>query len=280
MKTSAVFFASLLALGCARSAEPSERVSNVTLNVADMAQTGMSSMGGGGAAETANRVERRMPPTMEPNIVADQMVVPEPQAPSVELEDVPTPEALLHPDQLTDEAPATFVVEMRTSKGTITMDVTRAWSPNGADRFYNLVKEGYFTNVAFFRVISGFMAQAGIHGDPAVNRVWRNAGIEDERPQESNTRGMVSFAMGGPNSRSNQFFINFGDNSRLDSMGFAPFARVRDMAAVDALYSGYGEGAPRGRGPAQGRLQAQGNAYLQQEFPRMDYILSARIVEN
>jgi peptidyl-prolyl cis-trans isomerase A (cyclophilin A) len=156
--------------------------------------------------------------------------------------------------------------------------VHRAWSPNGADRFYNLVKIGYYDDTAFFRVISGFMAQVGIHGHPAVNQAWRPARIDDDPVVASNKRGMVTFAKSSmPNSRTTQFFINFKDNSNLDPMGFAPFGEVRDMASVDKLYKGYGEGAPRGRGPDQGR--AQSHTYFRAEFPKLDYITKASIVE-
>lgn len=174
-------------------------------------------------------------------------------------------------------APDRFTVRMETTKGPLLIDVTREWAPNGADRFYTLVREGYFTDVAFFRVIEGFMAQGGIHGDPQVSARWRDRRIPDDPPRQSNTRGMVSFAMAGPNTRTTQFFINLVDNSRLDSMGFAPFGRVRDMSVVDRLHSGYGEGAPRGRGPDQGRIQREGNAYLRADFPQLDYIRSATI---
>ncbi|MDQ3037193.1 MAG: peptidylprolyl isomerase [Myxococcota bacterium] len=185
---------------------------------------------------------------------------------------------LLTPAALNERAPARFVAELDTTEGPVRIEVTRAWAPQGADRFYNLVRAGYFTDVAFFRVIDGFMAQAGISGSPEVNAAWRSANIPDDPPQQSNTRGMVSYAMGGPGTRTTQFFVSFGDNSRLDSMGFAPFGRVLDMATVDRLYSGYGEGAPGGRGPAQQRVQTEGNAYLRAEFPQLDYIRSARIV--
>ena len=172
-----------------------------------------------------------------------------------------------------------YTVELDTTKGAIVIDVHREWAPKGADRFYELVKNGYFTDVAFFRVISGFMAQAGISGDPALNAEWRAKRIQDDPVKASNTRGTVTFATSGPNSRTTQFFINFGDNSRLDGMGFAPFGKVKDMAPVDALYDGYGEGAPRGRGPSQGRMQTEGNAYLRDGFPKLDYIKSAKIIE-
>lgn len=176
-------------------------------------------------------------------------------------------------------APERYTVRLDTTEGPILIDVTREWAPHGADRFYTLVREGYLTDVAFFRVIDGFMAQAGIHGDPAMNTRWRNRNIPDDRPSQSNTRGMVSYAMAGPGTRTTQFFINFTDNSRLDAMGFAPFGQVRDMTVVDKLHSGYGEGAPRGRGPDQSRIQREGNTYLRAEFPDLDYIERASIVE-
>lgn len=176
------------------------------------------------------------------------------------------------------DAPARYSVKLNTTKGDIIIDVTRAWAPRGADRFYNLVKAGYYNDCAFFRVIDGFMAQTGISGDPAVNSQWQTKRIQDDPVEQSNRRGYVSFAMAGPNTRTTQFFISYRDNSRLDQMGFAPFGRVRDMTPVDALYSGYGEGAPRGRGPSQGRLQSEGNSYLRSDFPELDYIRTAQII--
>ena len=176
-------------------------------------------------------------------------------------------------------APDEYAVELDTTKGAIVIDVHRGWAPRGADRFYELVQNGYLTDVAFFRVIGGFMAQVGISGDPALNAEWRTKRIPDDPVKASNTRGTVTFATSGPDSRTTQFFINFGDNSRLDGMGFAPFGKVKDMAPVDALYDGYGEGAPRGRGPSQGRLQTEGNDYLRKSFPKLDYIKSARVIE-
>ncbi len=186
---------------------------------------------------------------------------------------------LLKPSQARAKAPARFTVKMETTRGDIFIDVHRDWAPLGADRFYNLVKVGFYDQVAFFRVIDGFMAQTGLHGNPHVNRVWRLERIADDPVKQSNTRGKVSFATSGKNSRTTQFFINFGDNSRLDAMGFAPFGEVRDMKTVDALYSGYGEGAPRGRGPVQMRIQTQGNAYLKADFSKLDYIQKATIEE-
>jgi peptidyl-prolyl cis-trans isomerase A (cyclophilin A) len=177
------------------------------------------------------------------------------------------------------QAPAQYTVELDTTKGPIVIEVHRDWSPNGADRFYELVQDGYYNDVAFFRVIAGFMAQVGINGDPALNAKWRENRIPDDPVKGSNARGTVSFATSGPNSRTTQFFINLVDNSRLDGMGFSPFGKVKDLTTVDALYAGYGEGAPGGRGPSQALLQSKGNAYLKESFPKLDYIKSAKITE-
>lgn len=186
---------------------------------------------------------------------------------------------LKDPSKAKEQAPAQFTIAFDTTQGEVLVDVTRDWSPNGADRIYNLVKVGYYNEVAFFRVIEGFMAQVGISGDPALNNVWRPSPIPDDPVKESNKRGYVTFAKtGAPNSRTTQIFFNFSDNVSLDQMGFAPFGKVRDMANLDKLYKGYGEGAPRGRGPEQGRVQQEGNSYLKKDFPKLDYIKSARIV--
>lgn len=179
-------------------------------------------------------------------------------------------------------APDTFAVRFETTKGNIDIDVTKSLAPIGADRFYELVTSGYYNDVAFFRVIPNFMAQVGLHGDPAQNRQWRSKQIKDDPVKASNTRGMVTFAKTGrPNSRTTQIFLNFKDNSNLDGMGFAPFGKVRDasLSVLDSLYSGYGEGAPRGRGPSQGRIQNEGNAYLKKDFPNLDYIKKATILK-
>ena len=178
-----------------------------------------------------------------------------------------------------EQAPAEYTVRLATTEGAVLIDVHREWAPRGADRFYTLVKAGFYDDVAFFRVLDGFMAQTGLNGDPAVTRKWRDRRIKDDPPTQSNQRGTCSFATSGPNSRTTQFFINYGDNSKLDRMGFAPFGKVRDMAAVDKLHSGYGEGFPKGNGPSQKKLHLEGNAYLKAEFPELDYIETATIVE-
>ncbi|MCB9729798.1 MAG: peptidylprolyl isomerase [Deltaproteobacteria bacterium] len=187
----------------------------------------------------------------------------------------------MDPTKATAKAPDTYKVKFETTKGDFTIDVDRSWSPLGADRFYNLVKVGFFDGTAFFRVIKGFMAQIGIHGDPRVAAVWKDARIQDDPGgKQSNARGYVSFATAGPNTRTTQFFINFADNGRLDQMGFTPFGKIdaEGMQVVDALYAGYGEGAPRGRGPDQGRMQSQGNEYLAKDFPMLDYVKTAKVV--
>ena len=183
----------------------------------------------------------------------------------------------LSPSRATERAPAVFKARFTTTKGDFVVEAHRDWAPNGVDRFYNLVKLGYFTNVGIFRVIDGFMMQFGISGDPAVNAAWRTATIPDDPPVVSNQRGMVTFAKGGPNSRTTQLFVNFADNSRLDGMGFPAIGQVTEgMDVVDSIYK-VGEGAPGGPGPSQGRLQMEGNAYLQREYPKLDYIKSAKI---
>ena len=153
--------------------------------------------------------------------------------------------AYADPSKLTEKAPDTFDAVFNTTKGPITVEVTRSLSPNGADRFYNLVKSGFFTDIAFFRVIPGFMCQFGIHGDPAVSAKWRDANIQDDPVKGSNTRGTITYAMAGPNTRSTQFFINFADNTGLDAQRFAPFGKVvKGMDVVDKINGEYGEGAP------------------------------------
>ena len=192
-----------------------------------------------------------------------------------------TSSALTRPDEkaIASPAPDSFKVAVETSKGTFTILAHRDWAPRGVDRFYNLVKLGYYDDTRFFRVLRGFMAQFGVHGDPKVNAAWEPLRLEDDPVKQTNKRGTVSFATGGPNTRTTQLFINYGDNANLDGMGFAPIGEVVDgMAVVDSLYANYGEGAPDGGGPDQMRIAAEGNAYLTQNFPRLDFIRRARVV--
>lgn len=190
-----------------------------------------------------------------------------------------TKSALMNPSALKETAPATYKVKFDTSAGPFTVEVHRDWAPNGADRFYNLVKAGFYDDGRFFRVISGFMVQFGINGDPRVMEQWRGAMLPRDPVKQSNKRGYITYAMGAsPDTRTTQVFINFGDNGNLDGMGFAPFGQVTSgMNVVDKIYSGYGEGAPRGNGPEQGKIQMEGNAYLMKSFPKLDYIKTATI---
>ena len=177
-------------------------------------------------------------------------------------------------------APAEFQVRFETSKGPIVVEVHRDWSPNGVDRLYQLIGNGFYDDARFFRVIPKFMAQFGMNGTPSVNAQWSERTIPDDPVKQSNTRGTVTFAKcGSPNCRSTQLFINFGDNSFLDAQGFAPIGRVTEgMDVVDKLYGGYGDGPPGGSGPDQGQITSAGNTYLERDFPKLDYIRTATIV--
>jgi peptidyl-prolyl cis-trans isomerase A (cyclophilin A) len=184
---------------------------------------------------------------------------------------------------MNEMAPASFKVRLTTTKGEVMLELHRAWAPNGVDRVYNLVRAGFYDGVRFFRVLDGFMAQFGINGDPAIQGRWRNANIVDDPVVEGNARGRLTFAKSGaPNSRSTQLFINYGDNSNLDGMGFSAIGEVVEgMDVIDSLYSGYGEGGPSGSGatgPDQAGIQRRGNEYLAADFPDLDFIEKAEIV--
>jgi peptidyl-prolyl cis-trans isomerase A (cyclophilin A) len=180
--------------------------------------------------------------------------------------------ALRTPAKLKDVAPATFRANFETSIGAFVVEVTRAWAPKGADRFYNLVKYGYFDGNRFFRVIPNFMVQFGINGDPKLNAAWSEANIGDDPVTQSNKRGYITFATRGPNTRTTQLFINFRDNTGLDPQGFAPFGQVvSGMEIVDKINAEHRET------PDQGLIQSQGNAYLMKQFPRLDFIKKASI---
>lgn len=192
-------------------------------------------------------------------------------------------EALLEPEKADEKAPETFKVKFETSKGEFVGKFHREWAPYGADRLYNLVKLGFYDDVAFFRVIDGFMAQFGMKGVPEVDDAWEEATIEDDPVEKPNKRGYITFAQRPqPNSRTTQLFINYTNNSEsLDQRGFAPVGKVVEgMDVVDELYAGYGEGAPKGDGPSQKKLRNEGNAYLRENFPKLDWLESASIVES
>jgi peptidyl-prolyl cis-trans isomerase A (cyclophilin A) len=177
-------------------------------------------------------------------------------------------------------APAEFKVKLDTSKGAIVLKVTREWAPKGADRLYSLVKNGFYDECRFYRVIPKFVAQVGIHGDPKISGAWREARIDDDPVKEKNTRGRVTFAKAGPNTRTTNLFINLRDSTSLDSSGFAPIGEVIEgMEIADQLYSGYGDGAPKGKGPAQKKIYEEGNGWLQKDFKDLDFIKTATIVD-
>jgi peptidyl-prolyl cis-trans isomerase A (cyclophilin A) len=181
--------------------------------------------------------------------------------------------SLLNPASLKEQSPEVYRAKFTTTKGDFVVEVKRAWAPRGADRFYSLVKNGFYDNAGIFRVLPGFVVQFGIAARPAVAKAWTKATIPDDPVAQSNLRGYITFATSGANTRTTQVFINLGDNAALDKMCFAPFGKVIEgMEVVDSLYSGYGEGAPSGRGPDQDRLTNEGKAYLDRNFPQLDSI--------
>ena len=192
------------------------------------------------------------------------------------------PNAILYyPDRLVETAPETFRVRFETTKGEFLVEVARAWAPNGADRLFNLVRSGYYDGVYFYRVMAGFMAQFGMHGEPQVQARWNRATIEDDPVVASNTRGTITYAKRGPDSRTTQLFINYRDNSNLDLDGFAPLGRVIEgMEVVDQLHAGYGDLANSGGdGPDARHIAYEGNGYLEENFPELDHIVSAALAE-
>jgi cyclophilin family peptidyl-prolyl cis-trans isomerase len=183
-----------------------------------------------------------------------------------------TDPALLHPALLKATAPDQYEVTFKTTAGDFVVAVTRAWAPIGADRFYNLVKHGFYNDASFFRVVPGFVVQFGLSANPAVNAAWEKANIKDDPVTQSNHTGFLTFATAGPNTRTTQLFISLGENARLDSMGFAAFAQVTSgMDVVQKIFSGYGES------PDQGQITAEGKAYTDKNFPKLDRILSATV---
>ena len=183
----------------------------------------------------------------------------------------PYDRALLRPALLVARAPATYQVKFTTTKGDFTVSVTRAWAPLGADRFYNLVRHHFYDNASFFRVLRGFVVQWGISAYPPVTAAWEHAPIKDDPIVQSNLRGYLTYAMGGPDTRTTQVFVNLVDNKRLDGMGFSAFGQVTEgMDVVEALYAGYGEGAPDGQGPAQNEIEKLGKSYLDKNFDKLE----------
>jgi len=186
---------------------------------------------------------------------------------------------LLRPARLTEQAPPTYRARFETSAGGFTVEVHRDWAPLGADRFYNLVKHGFYDDTRVYRVVSGFMAQFGISGDPVLNAVWQREAIVDDTVKQSNTRGRITFATAGRHTRTTELFINYGDNSFLDDQWFAPFGEVVEgMEGVDAFHAGYGETVPMGTGPYAAMAMARGNEYLDADFPELTRIVRVEIV--
>jgi peptidyl-prolyl cis-trans isomerase A (cyclophilin A) len=187
------------------------------------------------------------------------------------------PRALLAPGPA-ERAPDVFRVRFETTRGPVVIEAHRAWAPLGADRFYQLAQLGFYDGTRFFRVVDGFMAQWGVSGDTAVARAWRDRRIADDPVTRGNRRARVTFATAGPNTRTTQLFVNYRDNAFLDGQGFAPFGEVVEgMEVLDNLWRSYGDAPPRGRGPDQGRIEAEGEAYLAREFPRLERVLRARV---
>lgn len=186
---------------------------------------------------------------------------------------------LLRPALLTATAPENYQVRFTTTRGDFVISVSRAWAPLGADRFYNLVRHHYYDNASFFRVVPGFVVQFGISAYPPISAAWSNANIKDDPVKQSNTKGFVTYAMGGPNTRTTQVFVNLRDNSRLDRDGFAPFGQVTEgMDVVEALYDQYGDGSDMGgKGPLQGQIEKLGKSYLDKDFPKLDSIKMATV---
>jgi peptidyl-prolyl cis-trans isomerase A (cyclophilin A) len=222
---------------------------------------------GAGGAETASAVKAGPSATSAPTTAATTAVASDVPAP---------PPELLAIDKANEQAPEKFKAKFVTSQGDFVIEVTRAWAPRGADRFYNLVKIGFFNDVVFFRVVKDFVVQFGIHGNPKVSAAWRGATMMDEAVKESNKRGYITYAKGGPDTRTTQVFINLKDNDSLDKMGFPPFGKVTEgMDIVEKLYSVYGEELTK----QQAQIQQEGNNFLKRDYPKLDYIKTATIVK-
>jgi peptidyl-prolyl cis-trans isomerase A (cyclophilin A) len=208
---------------------------------------------------------------------------PAPKAPANAPAKAPTPAVsprLMHPELAKAKAPDLYRVKFTTTKGDFVVEVHRDSAPLGADRFYNLVRIGFFTNVSFYRIIPNAIVQFGAPPSPAVAKAWSTATIHDDPVKQSNKTGSITFAMGGPNTRTSQVFINLTDNTPYDGMGFAPFGTISDgIDVVKNLYSGYGDMAEMGGGgPSQKLTMEQGKAYLDKSFPLLDHIVSATVI--
>jgi peptidyl-prolyl cis-trans isomerase A (cyclophilin A) len=185
------------------------------------------------------------------------------------------------PQGLDAAGPDSFTVRFTTSRGAFDVKVHRDWSPRGADRIHWLVNHGFYDGVRFFRVVPNFVVQFGMPGDTTVNRLWTDRRFADDTVARGNVRGTMTFATGGPNTRTTQLFINLKNNQRLDPLGFSVVAQVvAGMEVVDSLYQGYGDGPPRGKGPSQDLIAKQGEAYLARDFPKLDQVVTARVIQS
>jgi peptidyl-prolyl cis-trans isomerase A (cyclophilin A) len=174
--------------------------------------------------------------------------------------------------------PDLFRVNLETSKGAVVLEITRAWAPHGADRFYELVKNGYYDGDRFYRVVPRFVVQFGINGDPKLSQLWSSFRIPDDPVKQKNRKATLTFATSGPGARTTQVFVNMRDNLSLDHQGFAPIGRVAEgMDVLEGLYGGYGDMPPRGSGPDGVEIERQGHVYLENHFPRLDYIVKATV---
>jgi peptidyl-prolyl cis-trans isomerase A (cyclophilin A) len=205
----------------------------------------------------------------------------EPPPPAEEPVEEPTIEPIYDVENANEQAPEEYKVLMETSAGNVVIAVHRAWAPLGADRFYNLVKLGFYDDTRIYRVVTDFMAQWGFNGEPRVNSVWRGYPIADDPVTRSNDRGTLTFATSGANARTTQVFINFQNNYFLDESGFAPFAEVVEgMNVATRFYARYGDGPPQGQGPNQQQIFTEGNAYLDASFPELTKIIKMSIQED
>jgi len=221
-------------------------------------------------AQTPPPAPKKAAPAPAPKAAPAAAAKAAPAAPKAAAAGAPN---LLNPGTLRAKAPEVYKVKLTTTKGDVIVQVNRAWAPLGADRFYNLVRGGFYKDAAFFRIVPRFVAQFGIPARPDVAAVWEKAKIVDDRVTQSNKRGTLTFATAGPNTRTTQIFINYSDNTSLDTQGFAPFGTVIEgMDLVDKFFAGYGES------PDQGRIQMQGKAYLDKSFPNLDRIVTAVVM--
>ncbi len=204
----------------------------------------------------------------------------EPPPPAEEPVEEPAIDPIYDVENANEQAPEEYKVLMETSAGNVVIAVHRAWAPLGADRFYNLVKVGFYDDTRIYRVVTDFMAQWGLNGEPRVNAVWRNYPITDDPVKHSNDRGTVTFATSGADARTTQVFINFQNNYFLDESGFAPFGEVVEgMDVAGKFHAGYGDGPPQGQGPNQAQIFSEGNAYLDASFPELTKIVKMTIQE-